>query len=167
MATPQSKSTPPSAGRYKFIVSACLAGINCTYNGKNNLTNSVKKLVEKGKAIPLCPEVSGGLPIPREKIEIYGGTGKDVLDKTAPVITTSGKDVSKNVIRGAFKALRTAKKYNIKRAILKSLSPSCGSNKIYNGTFKKITRQGSGVLAALLFRNKIKIYTEKDNLHAK
>jgi len=151
---------PPSVPSYKFLVSACLAGINCTFNGKNDLKKSVKKLVDAGAALPVCPEVLGGLPIPRERSEIAGGSGVEVLAKKAKVVTVSGKDVSKNFIRGAKVAFRLAKRYKIKKAILKADSPSCGSVRIYDGTFGGVLRKGEGVLTSLLRLNKITIYTQ-------
>ena len=150
---------PPS---YTFLVSACLAGINCTYRGKNNLKKKIKRLVDTGQALPVCPEVLGGEPIPRQKCEIRGGDGAGVLDKLARAVTRSGRDISKSLIRGSRETLRLAKKYKIKKAILKSESPSCGYGRIYDGTFGHHLIKGNGVTAALLGRNKIKIRTERD-----
>ena len=108
------------------------------------------------KALAICPEVFGGLPTPRENSEIVGGDGYDVLKKTARVLTASGKDVTENYVKGARIALRLAKKYDIRKAILKSMSPACGIGRIYDGTFRKVTKKGDGVLAALLSINGIK-----------
>jgi len=145
-----------------FIVSACLAGINCTYNGKNKLKRSIRKLVRDGTAVPVCPEVLGGSSIPRESCEISGGDGGRVLAKRAKVRTRSGKDVTGELVSGARKTLLLAKRLGIKRAILKSKSPSCGRGMIYDGTFKGGLRKGDGVTAALLLKHNIKIYNEKD-----
>lgn len=145
-----------------FFVSACLAGINCTFRGANNLDKRIKKLVESGKAVALCPEVSGSLGVPREKIELVGGDGYDVLDGKARAVSAGGKDVTGNVIAGANSVLETVKKYGIKEAILKSNSPTCGCGHIYDGTFSKKLIPGDGVLAALLKRNGVAVITEKD-----
>ncbi|MFA6142231.1 MAG: DUF523 domain-containing protein [Candidatus Omnitrophota bacterium] len=136
--------------QYKILVSACLAGANCTYRGDNNLNPKILKMVNEGLAIPACPEVLGGLGIPREKSEIIGGNGKDVLEKKARVVTLSGRDVTANFVSGAKKARSLIKKYHIKKAVLKSNSPSCGLGQIYNGTFRNIPIKGDGVTAAIL-----------------
>ena len=134
----------------KILVSACLAGMNCTYLGGNNLNIKIKKMVDEGLAIPACPEVLGGLGIPRENSEIVGGSGKDVLNKKARVITVSGHDVTANFLKGARITKSLIKKYGIKKAILKSNSPSCGMGHIYNGTFGKMLTKGDGITTALL-----------------
>lgn len=146
----------------KFLVSACLAGINCTYNGKSNLDSYVKTLSDNSQALALCAEVLGGLAVPRENAEIVGGDGNDVWSGRARVLTAFGKDVSKNFRAGARKVISLTKRHKITRAILKSKSPCCGSGRIYDGTFKKVLRKGDGVLASLLRRRGIKIYTEED-----
>jgi len=140
------------------LVSACLAGIDCTYEGRNNLNPVIKKMIEDSIAIPVCPEVLGGLGIPRENSEIIGGDGSDVLKGKAAVITISGKDVTRNFIKGAKAVLAIAKKYRIKKAILKPNSPACGLRRIYDGTFAKRLKNGSGVAASLLRKKGIKVY---------
>jgi len=161
------KNSPPRRKRrYKFLVSACLAGIKCTYKGGDKLEKRVKALADKSLALPICPEVLGGLRVPRENAEIVGGIGKDVLNKEARVLTITGKDVSDNFIKGARRALRLAKKHGIKKAILRSKSPSCGLGKIYNGTFNKVLVKGDGVLVRLLKSNGMKIYTERSRYYA-
>ncbi|UZQ49322.1 DUF523 domain-containing protein [Clostridium kluyveri] len=145
-----------------ILVSACLCGINTKYNGENNLSQEVLKLIRKERIIPICPEQLGGLTTPREPCEIRGGTGGDVLDRKAIVVTSDGKNVTDNFLRGAYETLNIAKAFNIKKAILKSKSPSCGYNKIYDGSFKKNIIKGNGVTAELLIKNGIKIYTEGD-----
>lgn len=146
---------------YEFLVSACLAGINCTHKGKNNLRKSIKKLMDKGLALPVCPETMGSLPTPRENSEIVGGDGGDVLCKRARVVTRSGKNISKKMIAGAKKALGLAKKYKIQKAILKSKSPACGFGQIHDGTFRNVLKRGDGVLSALLRQNGIRIYMKE------
>jgi uncharacterized protein YbbK (DUF523 family) len=144
-----------------IIISACLAGINCKYDGGNNLNKKILELVKKGKAIPLCPEQLGGLTTPREPAEC-NGDGSMVLNGKAKVITRSGRDVTDNFIKGAKEVLRLAKKLKVKKAILKARSPSCGADKIYDGSFSGRLIDGNGVLAALLKKNGIKVYNEEN-----
>ena len=110
----------------KILVSACLAGINCKYDGTNNYNEKIFELLKEGKAVLVCPEQLGGLTTPRVPSEIINNK----------VITKDGKDVTKNFKRGAKEVVNLAKKLNIKKAILKSKSPSCGYKKIYNGEVK-------------------------------
>jgi len=145
------------------LVSACLAGTNCTFRGKNNLNYKIKKAVDSGRSIALCPEVSASLGVPREEIELSGGDGNDVLDGKAKAISSSGKDVTKDIIAGAYKVLEAVKRYNIKEAILKSYSPTCGAGRIYDGTFSGTLKDGDGVLAALLKRNGVIVSSEKES----
>jgi uncharacterized protein YbbK (DUF523 family) len=134
------------------IVSACLAGINCRYNGKSKPSQKVIYLVKKGKAIPVCPELLGGLKTPRAITEFKNGK----------VITKNGKDVTKNYINGAEKGLKIAKLIGAKKAILKARSPSCGSGQIYDGTFSGKLIKGDGIFTKLLKKHKIKVLTEEE-----
>lgn len=146
----------------KILVSACLAGINCRFDGKNKLNKKIKKMVEEGKAVCVCPEELGGLLNPREPSEILNATGKDVLAGKAKVISRKGKDITLNFITGAYKVLEIAKKNKIKKAILKTKSTACGKGLIYDGSFKGKLREGDGVTCALLLDRNIKVITEKD-----
>jgi len=143
-----------------IIISACLVGINCKYNGKNNLAQWVKDLPQT--IVPVCPEQLGGLPTPRPPAEIILGDGSDVLDGKAKVITNTGKDVTKNFVTGADMTLKIARLVGAEKAILKSNSPSCGSCYIYDGSFTGKLGKGDGVTAALLKKNGIKVFTEND-----
>lgn len=160
MATRRNKISSRKAAVI-YIVSSCLAGVNCTFNKKNKLNTRIRRLVEAGIAIPVCPEVLGGSTIPRKPCEITHGDGHDVLDKRARVATIDGKDITPIMVRGAAKTLNIIRKYGIRSAIMKSKSPSCGSGKIYDGTFTSRLVDGDGVTVALLRRNNIKIYNEK------
>jgi len=140
-----------------ILVSACLCGINCKYNGGSNLNEDILKLLAEGKAIPVCPEQLGGLTTPRSTKEIEGGTGADVLDGTARVRGSDGKDTTDSFIRGAREVLSIAKKANVNEAFLKARSPSCGAGHIYDGTFSGKVIEGNGVTAELLKRNGIKV----------
>jgi len=134
------------------LVSACLAGVKCRWNGQSKPCQKVIELVKKGKAILICPEQLGGLPTPRTPSEQRG-------DK---VFTKDGKDVTAEFEKGAEEALKIAKLANCKEAILKSKSPSCGSGKVYDGTFSGVLVDGDGVFSALLKKNGIKVLTEDE-----
>ena len=134
----------------KILISACLVGDKCKYDGHTNYTPLIKDLLEKYELVPFCPEVEGGLPTPRKPSERKG-------DK---VINNAGKDVTRNFLLGAEKALNICKYLNIKIAILKENSPSCGVNQIYDGNFNKKLIKGEGVTTELLRKNGIAVYTE-------
>ena len=134
------------------LCSACLLGVKCRYNGKSALNRKVVALLKAEVLIPICPEQLGGLPTPRETAEIRGKR----------VITRSGKDVTENFLRGAQQALKLAKLFGVKEAVLKQGSPSCGCGRIYNGTFSGKTVKGDGVTTVLLKKNGIKVITEED-----
>ncbi|HOV28266.1 MAG TPA: DUF523 domain-containing protein, partial [Pseudobacteroides sp.] len=135
-----------------IIVSACLAGINCKYDGGNNADDRIIELVSKGQAIPVCPEQLGGCPTPRLKTEIVNGSGADVLDSKGRVIREDGRDMTAELLKGAQETLKIALLLNAKKAILKSKSPSCGCGKVYDGTFSKKLTDGNGVTSELLLR---------------
>ena len=118
-----------------IAVSRCLIGENCTYAGKNNLCKEIKELYDQGLALPLCPEVLGGLPIPRTPCEV---TGEKVIDQ-------KGIDRTKEYTQGAKIALDKCLEKNIKIAVLKAKSPSCGKNHIYDGTFSHQLVEGDGI----------------------
>lgn len=134
----------------KLLVSACLLGINCKYNGNNNKNDKILELLKDHDLIPICPETLGGLPTPRTPSEIQN-------DK---VITKDGRDVTKEYQKGAEETLKIAKLYDCKIAILKEKSPSCGCGKIYDGTFSKTLINGDGMTTRLLKENNIKIIGE-------
>jgi uncharacterized protein YbbK (DUF523 family) len=137
---------------YEYIVSACLCGENCRYDGKSTLSEEIKKLVDEGKAIMVCPEVEGGLPIPRHHCEIRGNN----------VVNRQDEDKTKEFISGAEKVLEFAKKHNIKKAILKEKSPSCGSSFIYDGTFSRKLIKGQGITTRLLRENGIEVISDEE-----
>ena len=145
-----------------ILVSACLAGLDVKYNGSHNLNEKIKKWFDEKKAIPICPEVLGGLSIPREPAEIVGGEGEDVLDGHAKVITNNGIDVTEQFIKGANETLKIALDLNATMVILKERSPSCGSFMIYSGEFNGNKKRGTGVTAALLKRNGIQVLSEEN-----
>lgn len=139
-----------------IIISACLAGVNCKYNGGNNLDLRIKKLLTDKKAILVCPEQLGGLPTPRVPCEIVDSVYKKVINK-------NGVDVTEQFIKGANETLKIANSVNAKYAILKSKSPSCGIGEIYDGTFSGKLISGNGITADLLIKNNIKVFNENDD----
>ncbi len=138
------------------IVSSCLLGLACRYDGKAFVDLS-ENLKSKYLIVPVCPEQLSGLPTPREKCEIVGGDGFDVLSNRAKVMTESGRDVTDVFIKGAKMTLKICKITNAKIAFLKDFSPSCGVKSIYNGSFSGKKVRGVGVTTALLTKNKIKV----------
>lgn len=139
-----------------YIVSACLAGIKCRYDGRANTNERIKKLVEEGKAIPVCPEVLGGLPTPRTPCEIIDNNGR------IKVINKNEIDCTEEFLEGAKKALAIGQIVGVKKAILKSKSPSCGNGEIYDGSFSGKLIKGQGVTTKLFIDNGIEVYTEKN-----
>lgn len=149
----------------KIGVSACLLGIDCKYNGKNNKNESVLEYVKDMECIEICPESYGGLPTPRVPSEIEEGkSGEDFIkDKeNFHVYSKEAVDVTDEFIRGAKIALEKLKSKGVEEVIMKESSPSCGVNKIYTGKFDGGKKNGMGVTAALFKENGIKMLSEKD-----
>lgn len=145
-----------------IVISACLCGVNCKYNGGNNFNDKVSKLLKEGKGILVCPEQMGGLTTPRTPCEIVGGHGEDVLNGKAKVISKDGVDCTREFLKGAYEALKIAKDVNATKAIFKAKSPSCGCGKIYDGNFSGNKIDGNGVTAALFLKNGIEVVTEEE-----
>jgi len=118
-----------------IVISACLVGEKVRYDGNHKLDLFYKNLIDEKKAISICPEILGGLQVPREPAEIIGGDGYDVWNDQAKVMTVKGRDVTIQFKEGAKRALSIIKDLNANTVILKSDSPSCGSTVIYDGTF--------------------------------
>ena len=142
-----------------IVISSCLAGIPCRYDGQATPDEECMQLVREGKALPACPELMGGLTSPREPCEIVGGDGEDVLDGRARVIVQKGEDVTEAFLNGAKKFLDFLQMHGADMVYLKARSPSCGAGGIYDGTFSGTLRPGDGVTTALLKRNGIKVET--------
>jgi uncharacterized protein YbbK (DUF523 family) len=140
------------------MVSSCLVGIDSRYDGNSKLDESIIKFLRGGIYIPICPEQLGGLPTPRNRAEIVGGNGFDVLKGRAMVIDSSGYDLTENFIKGANEVLKIVNLLNIKKAILKEVSPSCGRNFI---CCKGRLVPGIGVTAAILRSFNIEVISEK------
>ena len=146
----------------RILVSACLLGVDCRYDGGSKIDSHLKDFLSNHEAIPVCPEQLGGLTTPRAAAEIQGGTGKSVLEGKTQVINKVGEDVTAQFIKGAEETLKLAKLFGCSAAILKARSPSCGCGKIYNGTFTGMLLEGNGVCTQLLLDNGILVYTEEN-----
>lgn len=145
-----------------IVISACLGGIACRYDGNDNLVSKIEELLQKEDTVLICPEVLGGLPTPRPSAEIIGGNGDDVLDGKAKVMTKDGEDVTAAFVNGGYKALEQIKNLNPEYIILKERSPSCGSSTIYTGEFNGNKQTGYGVTTALFKRNGFKVISEEE-----
>lgn len=141
----------------KVVISACLLGVRCRYDGGDSRNETAIKQSETVKLIPVCPEEAGGLSTPRPPAEIVGGDGSDVLDGKAKVMTVDGTDVTEAYLKGAHHALQVAQLHGATQMILKVRSPSCGCGDIYDGTFSGTLMSGDGVTTALLKRHGITI----------
>lgn len=136
----------------KILVSSCLLGENCKYNGGNNYNQRVADYVKGHEVICVCPEVLGGLPTPRIPAELVGDT----------VTNREGKSVDKEFRKGAEIAFKIATDNNIDLAILQSRSPSCGVKQIYDGTFSGTLINESGVFAKMLKNNNVRVIDAED-----
>jgi len=141
----------------KALISACLLGVNCRYDGKNCYFEGLEDLMKEYCLIPVCPEVFGGLTTPRDKSAIVKGdflpsSAEDVFEGKAKVISEKGVDVTRNFLRGAEETLKIAKIFGVKKAFLKSKSPSCGVQRV--SCFGNVIK-GIGISAFLLKQNGI------------
>ena len=139
------------------LVSACLLGVNCNYEAKNWLNPQLREEFLRGRLFPVCPEVLGGLSVPRVPAEIVGGDGSDVLEGKARVMNMDGVDVTNQFVESAKRTLRIAQSVGAKEALLIEKSPSCGLGKIFDGTFTEKFKAGDGVTVAMLKKNGIKV----------
>ena len=135
-----------------LLISACLLGIPCRYDGKRVTKVDISALREKYNLIPICPEIYGGLPTPRIPSERVGGR----------VLMKDGRDVTENYNRGAEASLDIAKANGVSLALLKARSPSCGKGLIYDGSFSGTLTEGDGVAAELLMKEEITVFTEEE-----
>ena len=145
-----------------ILVSACLVGINCKYNGNNNKNDEVIEYLRDKQFIIICPEQLGGMSTPREPSEIVRLDGEAVIKGQTNVISDKRLDVTKKFKKGAQESLKIAQIYNCKEAILKEGSPSCGSNYIYDGTFSGKKIDGVIVTTKVLRSKVIKVMSEKE-----
>ena len=134
------------------LVSACLLGVHCRYDGSTNPSAELVERLAGARVIPVCPEQLGGLCTPRPAAHLEGGSGEDVLDGKARVVTDAGVDVTRQYLQGAHEALQLARLIGARRAILKERSPSCGCLQVHRDG---ALQSGRGVTAALLEREGI------------
>lgn len=165
----------------KIVVSACLLGDRVRYDGGAKLTAWIKKLEEDHALYKMCPEVAGGLPVPRDPAEIRGSSqillknsGPDMVGPAAGVgetatgiqnsgvCTSSGQDVTGHFLKGAQDTLKFCLDHAIKVAVLKERSPSCGKSQVYDGSHSGRVIPGTGLTAELLSQHGIRVFTEED-----
>lgn len=138
--------------RPRMLISACLLGVNCRYDGNSQTLPELSRLMERYELIPVCPEQLGGLPTPRTPSERRDGR----------VVARDGKDVTEAFSRGAFQVCRIARLYGAELALLKARSPSCGHGEIYDGSFTGHRVPGNGVTAEALAAMGVTLYDEND-----
>ncbi|GLX97830.1 DUF523 domain-containing protein [Herbidospora sp. NBRC 101105] len=147
----------------RILVSACLMGRRVRYDGGAKTSDDAVFAAwrAEGRLVPFCPEVEGGLPVPRPPAEIEGGAGgAAVLAGAARVLTPDGHDVTAHFLEGARQCLAVARSFGVRIAVLKEGSPSCGVLRVYDGTFRGRKLPGEGVTAALLVANGIEVFGE-------
>lgn len=158
---------PTKDNPLRILMSACLSGITCGYDGTANgeYPTAIKILkYDTVKVVKFCPE-EFSFGSPREMCDIHGGTGFDVLDGKAKLLTETGQDWTEGIIKASEKMLDIAKRENIELAVLMDISAACGSQVIYNGnrfSENKSYQIGVGVAAALLIRNRFKVISQRD-----
>ena len=135
----------------RILVSACLLGVRCRYDGESKACPAVLDLAKEHELIPVCPEQLGGLPTPRTPAEIQGER----------VVTRDGRDVTKEYQKGAEKAARLYQLLRCDCAILKARSPSCGCGQVYDGTFSGTLTPGDGITAQALKRINARVITDE------
>ena len=138
--------------RALFVVSACLVGKPCRYDGLSKAREPIVQLARESRCVFVCPEVMGGLPIPRCPCEIRGNA----------VISSEGRDCNREYELGARLSLEAAEREGCRIAVLKARSPSCGAGRVYDGSFTHTLRDGDGVFAALLRSRGFTIFTEEN-----
>ena len=147
----------------KIVISPCLIGIRTRWDESCDEVEELIDRVRSGQAVFMCAEQLGGMTTPREPSEIEpGNTAEDVLKGDAKVLSNTGKDVTEQFVVGAQRILKFCQENGVEIAILKSYSPSCGSERTYDGTFTETIIPGKGITAELLEQNEIKVYNEKN-----
>lgn len=150
--------------RQRILISACLLGEAVRYNGEQRVFDSdiLRRWQTEGRLVPVCPEMAGGLPVPRPPAEIAGaGGGAGVLAGQAQVVDRQGRQVTEAFVAGAQQVLRQARAQHIRLAVLKEGSPSCGSQRIYDGSFSHRPLPGQGVTCALLSMAGLRVFSEE------
>ncbi len=144
-----------------ILVSACLIGCPCRYDGNNALVQKVRNLYGQGLFFPICPEIMADLPVPRTPINIHGASGLAVLKGNARVLDIDNNDLTERMVASAQQCVAIAQKFNITKALLKSKSPSCGVHQTYSQHGLILA---SGVTAAALELNGIRLFDETCDL---
>ncbi len=145
-------------------MSSCLLGERVRYHGGHAALDDeiLRGWQEEGRLVLFCPEVAGGLPVPRELAELAGGDGYEVLKGLARVVDRHGRDVTSGFLSGAEACVRSALHHDVGLAVLKEGSPSCATGQIHDGSFQGATRSGAGVAAAALKRAGIEVFSEHE-----
>ena len=138
-----------------IVISSCLAGKKCRYDGTDCLNADLLK--ELNMYIEICPELLAGFAIPRTPCEIVGGEGADVINGTAKIIDINGIDITKEMLSGAKQAVALSQKKGVTKAYLKKRSPTCGCGTIYDGSFTSTLKSGNGIFTELLRINNIQV----------
>jgi len=148
----------------KILVSACLMGFKVRYNGQDKplMADVLERWQQEQRLVIHCPELAAGLATPRLPAELVGGSGLDALNGEANILESDGTDVSESYLLAAWLALQTAQESGCRLALMTDGSPTCGSLKIYDGTFQGRTQPGMGVAAALLRQHGIEVYAESE-----
>ncbi len=148
----------------RVLVSSCLLGAEVRYHGGSARIDSpiLRRWLEQGRVVGLCPEVAAGLGTPRSAAEAVGGDGVKVLNRAAAVMTNDGRDVTDAFVAGAEHAVGVAQELGIRVAVLKTRSPSCGTGGIYDGSFSGRLVTGTGVTAAALRRAGVRVFNEAE-----
>ena len=149
----------------KVLVSACLLGEAVRHDARHKRSHHpvLQRWIDEGRVVRICPEVAGGLPVPRPAAEIAGGAGgRAVLLGRAKVLDRNGNDFTGPFVRGAQSALALAHQHGIHVAVLKARSPSCGSSESYDGTFSGALVDEPGVTAALLASHGVLVFSEEE-----
>ena len=147
----------------KIVISPCLIGIRTRWDESCDEIEELINLVNSGQAVFMCPEQYGGMTTPREPCEIEPGkSAAEVLNGDAKVLSVTGESVTEQFVVGAQRILKFCQEIGVEMAILKSHSPSCGSERTYDGTFTETIIPGKGITAELLEQNGIKVYNEKN-----
>jgi uncharacterized protein YbbK (DUF523 family) len=148
----------------KILISACLLGEKVRYHGGDAAVSDgiLETWRREGRLVPICPEVAGGLSVPRPAAEIQGAGGRAVLNGIARVLTSGGANVTDAFLAGARAGLDASRRDEVRIAVLKEGSPSCGSKEIHDGTFSGRRKTGAGVTAALLAENQVRVFNEHE-----
>lgn len=139
-----------------LLISSCLVGEKCRYDGTGQTIQRLKEIYDAGEALKVCPEVLGGMTTPRNPCEIRE------IDGRRCVVDKEGNDFTLEFEKGAQEVLRICKENNLQHAVLKARSPSCGCGQIYDGSFQKKLVEGNGLTVELLLANNVKVYTEEN-----